>query len=267
VIYKFCSVVQKDDGVLSYDRNSREYLIGEIKSDYYYKPGVIEDYPNLRDVEWKSRVSRDNLQPGTRNSLGSTLTLFAISPEAWDDIQSAIRGETKPREAEKKIVETDFDQLRQNRIDEAHESIKDKLLELDAYEMQEIVAAILRAMGFKTRVSARGSDRGLDITASPDGLGLQEPRIKAEVKHRSRTQMGSQELRSFLGGLRPGDRALYISTGGFSKEAKYEAERSNIPLTLIELDDLAALVEQHYENFDANGRALIPLTKIYWPSE
>jgi hypothetical protein len=58
-----------------------------------------------------------------------------------------------------------------------------------------------------------------------------------------------------------------VSTGGFSKEAKYEAERSNIPLTLIELDDLATLVEQHYENFDANGRALIPLTKIYWPSE
>ena len=56
-------------------------------------------------------------------------------------------------------------------------------------------------------------------------------------------------------------------TGGFSKEAKYEAERSNIPLTVIELDDLATLVEQHYENFDANGRALIPLTKIYWPSE
>jgi restriction system protein len=84
VIHKFCNVVQKNDGVLSYDRDSREYLIGEIKSDYYYKPGAIEDYPNLRDVEWKSRVSRDDLQAGTRNSLGSTLTLFAISPEAWE---------------------------------------------------------------------------------------------------------------------------------------------------------------------------------------
>jgi restriction system protein len=122
-------------------------------------------------------------------------------------------------------------------------------------------------MGFKSRVSPRGTDRGLDILASPDGLGLQEPRIKAEVKHRTGTQMGSQEIRSFVGGLRPGDRAIYVSTGGFSKEAKYEAERSNIPLTLIELDDLATLVEQHYENFDTNGRALIPLTKIYWPSE
>jgi restriction system protein len=79
--------------------------------------------------------------------------------------------------------------------------------------------------------------------------------------------MGSQELRSFLGGLRPGDRALYISTGGFSKDAKYEAERSNIPLTLIDLDDLTDLIALHYENFDSVGRGLLPLTKIYWPSE
>ena len=132
--------------------------------------------------------------------------------------------------------------------------------------MQELLAAILRAMGFKTRVSPRGPDRGLDVFASPDGLGLQEPRIKAEVKHRGGS-IGSQELRSFIGGLRPGDRALYLSTGGFSKDAKYEADRSNIPLTLIDLDNLATLIEQHYESFDSDGRALLPLTKIYWPSE
>jgi restriction system protein len=267
VIQKFCNAVQKNDAVVSYDPNKREYLIGQITSDYYYKPGVIPDYPNIRDVNWQNRVSRDELQPATRNSLGSTLTLFAVSPEAWEDIQSAIKGEKPSLVDEKEIEKTDFEEIRRNRIEEAHESIKDKLLDLDAYEMQELVAAILRAMGFKPRVSPPGSDRGLDIFASPDGLGLQEPRIKAEVKHRQSTQMGSQEIRSFVGGLRPGDRALYVSTGGFSKEAKYEAERSNIPLTLIELDDLATLVEQHYENFDTNGRALIPLTKIYWPSE
>jgi restriction system protein len=88
-----------------------------------------------------------------------------------------------------------------------------------------------------------------------------------EVKHRKNTQIGRQEVTSFLGGLRPGDRALYISTGGFTKDAHYEADRSNIPLTLIDLDRLAQLVEQQYESFDSDGRGLLPLTKIYWPSE
>jgi restriction system protein len=40
--------------------------------------------------------------------------------------------------------------------------------------MQELVAGVLRGMGYKTIVSAKGPDRGRDILASPDGLGLSE---------------------------------------------------------------------------------------------
>jgi len=80
-------------------------------------------------------------------------------------------------------------------------------------------------MGYHTTVAADGSDRGADIFASPDGLGLQEPRIFVEVKHRSGS-MGADELRKFLGGRRAGDRCLYVSTGGFTKAARYEAERA-----------------------------------------
>jgi restriction system protein len=265
VLHKFCNVVQVGDAVISYDPNTREYLVGEITGPYRYDSS-LSDHPNVRDVKWHSRVSRDALEASTRNSFGSTLTLFSISPEAWDDVQSVVAG-TKERSPEAEESEKpDFEELKRSREDEAHEALKDKLLELDEYQMQELLAAILRAMGFKTRVSPRGPDRGLDVFASPDGLGLPEPRIKAEVKHRGGS-IGAQELRSFIGGLRPGDRALYLSTGSFSKDAKYEAERSNIPLTLIDLDSLATLVEQHYESFDSDGRGLLPLTKIYWPSE
>jgi restriction system protein len=266
VIHKFRNIIQIGDGVVTYDPSTREYLVGEITSDYRYEPGLIPGHPNIRDVNWSSRVSRDALEAGTRNSFGSTLTLFAISPEAWDDVQAAARVQKDPSQAAEETEKSDFEEIKRNREDEAHESLKDKLLELDEFQMQELLATILRAMGFKTRVSPRGPDRGLDVFASPDGLGLQEPRIKAEVKHRG-DAIGAQELRSFIGGLRPGDRALYLSTGGFKKDAKYEADRCNIPLTLIDLDTLARLVEQHYESFDSDGRGLLPLTKIYWPSE
>ena len=158
-----------------------------------------------------------------------------------------------------------LEEIRQETIDKAHELIKDMLLNLSDEEMEQLIAAILRAMDYRARITPKGSDRGVDIFASPDGLGLEEPRIEVEVKHRQNTQMGSQEIRSFLGGLREGDRALYVSTGGFSKDAKYEAERSNIPLTLLNLDELASLVVAHYENFDFEGRSLISLVKSYWP--
>ena len=157
------------------------------------------------------------------------MTLFAISPEAWEDIQIAIRGEKKAAPEKEATENIDFEQIQTEPRQEANESLKDKLLELDWAEMQELVAAILRAMGFKARVAPPGPDRGVDVFASPDGLGLTEPRIKAEVKHRKGSQMSSKRFAVLVGGLRPGDRALYISTGGFTKEAKYEAERSNIP--------------------------------------
>jgi len=147
----------------------------------------------------------------------------------------------------------------------AHELIKDRIMDLDWEQMQQLVAGILRAIGYKTRVVPRGPDRGKDIEASPDGLVLREPRILAQVKHREYSQMGATEIRNFQSILR-GRKGLYISTGGFSREAKYEAERSSEQLTLIDADRLVQLIIQNYDNFDVETRLLIPLSKIYWPT-
>ena len=52
----------------------------------------------------------------------------------------------------------------------------------------------------------------------------------------------------------------------FSKDAKYEAERSTTPITLIDIDMLVGLLIQYYDNLDMDTRSLIPLVKIYWPA-
>ncbi len=159
VVHKFRNVIEQGDGVVTYDPNTREYLVGEITRDYRFDPTVIPDHANIRDVAWRSRVSRDVLPSATRNSLGSTLTLFSISPEAWEDLQT-LSGRGKGLSTEDGEVEKpDFEEIKRSREDEAHESLKDKLLELDEYQMQELLATILRAMGFKTRVAPRGPDR------------------------------------------------------------------------------------------------------------
>ena len=131
--------------------------------------------------------------------------------------------------------------------------------------MQDLVAGLLRAMGYKTIVSPRGSDLGKDIIASPDGLGLEDPVILVEVKHKPNTSIRSQDIRSFKGALKKTNRGLFVSTGGFTKDAKYEAERSEIPIMLMDLDRLVKFITQYYDNFDNDARTLIPLTKIYWP--
>lgn len=265
MLRKFRAAVQIGDHVVTYDPQARIYLLGDIESDYIHKRGLIDKATHLRKVRWTGEAPRDLLRVQSRNSLGSTLTLFAIASDVWEDLLTAAgksSGEVAPDDEREDLEETRIDTK-----ERAHELIKDKILRLDDSQMQELAAAILRAMGFRTRVSPKGSDRGVDVLASPDGLGLQEPRIKVEVKHKPNTAIGSPEMRSFLGGLRPGDRGMYVSTGGFTKEGKYEAERSNSPITLLDLDDLAELTVMHYDTFDLEGRALITLVKVFWPAE
>jgi restriction system protein len=119
-------------------------------------------------------------------------------------------------------------------------------------------------MGYKSSISPPGPDRGFDVFASPDGLGLQDPRIFVEVKHRNGA-MGSKEIRSFIGGRNGNDKCLYVSTGGFTKDARYEAERAAVPVKLLNLADLRKLLLDHYDRVDEETRALVPLTRLYWP--
>lgn len=268
MFYKFHSVISINDNVVSYDPGKREYLVGKIAGGYQFLKDIVGDYSHTRKVNWIGRVSRDDISTSAKNSLGSIMTLFAINEDVWDEISSILSGvEVSSEEPESENDEHSLEEIRKEIKEKAHEFIKDKILELSPEDMEALAAAILRGMGYRTRISPQGPDRGVDVMASPDGLGLEEPRIKVEVKHRKNTAMGSNDIRSFIGGLREGDKAIYISTGGFSKEAKYEADRSNIPLTLLELNDLAELVVDYYENFDLEGRALIPLVRVYWPAE
>ncbi len=274
MLYKFRSIIKQGDKIITYNPEQRDYSVGTFVSDYFFKKAKESEHFHLRKVEWEGQVRRDKLSITSRNSLGSVLTLFTVNDDVWAEIKKLLHSQELPFETEEIITPEEKVELRQGFVltrnelrEKAHELIKDKIISLSPDELEELAAALLRAMGFRARVSPKGYDRGVDVFASPDGLGLEEPRIKVEVKHRQQTQIGSQDLRSFIGVLRQGDKGLYVSTGGFTKDAKYEADRSNHPVTLLDLDELANLIVTHYENFNVEGRTLLPLTKIYLPNE
>jgi restriction system protein len=265
--FRFVREMKPGDRVLTYDPGKREYLVGTITGDYTYKPSSEGTYPQVRSVQWDGSVRRDGLSVATRNSLGAIATLFQLPPEAGEEIEKLAGGATVTAQAAATTVEeeTQVELIYKDIQSKAFEFIKDKVSQLDWEDMQELVAGLLRAMGYKTRISPSGPDRGKDIVASPDGFGFESPRIVVEVKHRAGSAMGSQEVRSFLGGRHKDDKGLYVSTGGFSKDARYEAERASIPLTLMDLDDLVRAILEHYERMDADSQRLVSLRKIYWP--
>lgn len=267
-VWRFVNEVQQDDWVITYSPANRTYMVGKVKSAMYYRPeGEEHDSATLaRKTEWLDKeVNRDTLATATKNSLGSTLTVFQLPEKVQQDVLAQIHGYTTK-------VTPETDDSGEENLDpladienQALERIKDVVSGLDDRDMELLVAGILRAMGYKTQVSPVGADRGKDIIASPDGFGFENPRIVVEVKHRN-GQMGSQAIRSFLGGRHKDDRGLYVSTGGFTKDAWYEGDRANVPLTLWTLDHLVRALIDHYDNTDTETKRLVPLKRLYWPA-
>ena len=274
-LFRFYREIKPGDQVTTYDPNQRRYLVGAVTGEARTVQSTDRAYHHQREVTWTHRALRDSLSVGTRNTLGAIQSLFLLNEKAAADVlanavELAAADDAQPKAPpasapSSRDEATTLEDLREEVVEKASEFIEDMIAKLDPYEMEELVAGILRAMGYKTRITAKGADRGVDIFASPDGLGLEEPRIFVEVKHRLGSTMGSQVLRSFIGGRQTTDRCLFVSTGGFTKDARYEAERSNVPLTLLGLPDLRRLLVEHYDGVDTETRRLVPLTVLYWP--
>jgi restriction system protein len=263
MLYRFQHEVAVGDHVITYNPRRRVYLVGTITSECQYDTTRVPGSPYVREVNWTLEVERDALSAAVKNSLGALSTLIRV-PEAHVPVILAGGVLQQISETSEGFVEEEHEAGLAKIEEEALERVKDQVASLGWDELQELVAGILRGMGYKTRVSPMGPDWGKDIIASPDGFGFESPRIVVEVKHRSQA-MGSQEIRSFLGGRHVADKGLYVSTGGFTKDAYYEAERANIPLTLMSLDELVRALLDYYDQLDIETQQLVPLKKIYWP--
>lgn len=269
-IWRFVNEFQKGDKVITYDWYSRNYYLGEIISDYEYDTKY--EFHHIRKIEWyDAPTERDALSTDTKNKLGSILTIFEISHDVWNELlefnPAYISKEDliEIEEVHKIFEKQELEQLKQDAIYRSLEFTKDIIANLSWQEVEKLVAGLLRVLGYKTRMTSKGSDLGSDIIASPDELGLQEPRIKVEVKTRTKEKIGAPDIRNFIGGLRDYNKGIFVSTSGFSKEAIYEAERANFPLTLINLDWLVELLIANYDELDLETKSLVPLKKIYWP--
>ncbi len=266
-VYRFAHDMMTDSTVVMYDPESRLYHLGVITG-----PCVavcdMDGVTYTRDVTWGETAPRDVLSPSSKNSLGGIQTIFAVSDEVMVDLMNAAKDKSAVPSNDSAIDDsnaTNDEETLAATYDNGIELIKDRVNQLDWEDMERLVAGLLKAMGYCARVMPKGPDGGRDVVASPDALGLESPRIVAEVKHR-KGAMGAPAVRAFIGGLRAGDRGLYVSTGGFTKEARYEADRANIPVRLLDLDAFVRHYVEIYDKTDDDIRSILPLTRIWWPA-
>jgi restriction system protein len=147
----------------------------------------------------------------------------------------------------------------------AIEGLNKQISSKNPYEFQELVAALLRGMGYYTPfVAPQGKDGGVDVLAYRDPLGTVSPRIKVQIKHRE-SSASVQEVRQLMGLLqKDGDVGMFVSSGGFTPDAKTTARGSHVHVELLDLDRFIALWQEFYLKLSDEDKSLLPLIPIYF---
>lgn len=149
--------------------------------------------------------------------------------------------------------------------DRSRQSIRDHVDSLGAFEFQDMIAALLKAMGYHISSKANpGKDWGIDLVAYKDPLGAELPRLKVQVKH-TENQIGRPEIQKFVGAIGHDDIGIFVSLGGFSSDAR-DAVRSHATakVTLIDFDDLLTLWTRFYERIEETDKRFLRLEPVYF---
>jgi restriction system protein len=149
--------------------------------------------------------------------------------------------------------------------EQAWEEIEQYVLAMNPYDFQDLVSDLLKAMGYHVGwVSPPGKDGGIDIIAFNDPLGTKPPRIKVQVK-RVASKVTTDSLRAFISLIGNDDVGLFVSTGGFTKDADDLARTQETrKVTLINLEKLVDLWIAHYDRLADSARRRLPLTPLYF---
>jgi restriction system protein len=149
--------------------------------------------------------------------------------------------------------------------DDIIESTKDFILkelsrQLKGYDLEIFVADLLRAMGYRTKVSPQGGDSGIDITAYKDEL---PPRILVQVKSQD-GDIKESTIQSLKGAMREGDYGLFVTLSNYTKKAQKYLDSTPI-IRGINGTELVELILKYYEDLSDKYRKMIPLKRVYIP--
>jgi len=258
-LYRFVHEMQLGDLVVCPLKLVREVRIGKITGEYQHLPNVDARYPNTRKVEWLKGVPRTSFSQGALYEMGAALTLFQISSHA-DEVMALLEGrQPEPIDEEAEIAEITSDIEEQTR----DYVLKQLARRLKGHPFEDFVAHLLEKMGYRTRVSAVGTDHGIDIIAHRDELGFEPPLVKVQVKS-SEGSIGEPVVSALYGKVGEKEFGLLVTLGSLTKQAvDFAFSKGN--LRLIDGDELVHLIFAHYEELDPRYQGMIPLKRVYVP--
>ena len=258
MLFRFCHEVQIGDYVIYPSKIDRMINIGEVTGDYMYVPDANE-YVQQRSVKWLKHVPRMSFSQGALYEIGSAMSFFMVKNYADEFLAALDKGFAKS------ISDGEEDDTVGATADDIIESTKDFILkelsrQLKGYDLEQFVADLLQAMGYRTTVSPHGGDSGIDITAYKDEL---PPRILVQVKSQD-SDIKETTIQSLKGAMREGDYGLFVTLSNYTKKAQKYLENTPI-IRGINGTELVDLILKYYDDLSEKYRKMIPLKMVYIP--
>lgn len=259
MLFRFLNEVQVGDYIILPSKLDRMINIGIITSNYYYEK-TQEEYVQQRTVKWIKHFPRTNFSQGALYELGSAMSFFSVKNHA-DEFLNAIDEKYKKVE----ILEEEEQESVAANAEDIIETTKDYILKelsrnLKGYDLEEFVSNLLNAMGYRTTLSKKGGDSGIDIIAYKDEL---PPRILVQVKSHD-GNVSESTIQSLKGAMREGDYGLFITLSNYTDNAKKYL--TNTPIIRgINGSELVDLILKYYDLIDDKYKKIISLKKVYIP--
>ena len=259
MLYRFVHEAKIGDYVVFPSKVNRQINIGVIEGEYLFSPNEAE-YVQTRKVKWLKHLPRTSFSQGALYEVGSAMSFFSLKNYA-DEYLAALEKSGKKVE----VVADDAEVVEKTAAD-IIEGTKDYILKelsknLKGYDLEDFVANLLEAMGYRAEVSQHGGDSGIDITAYKDEL---PPRILVQVKS-SDSDIRESTIQSLKGAMREGDYGLFITLANYTKNAQNYLKNTPI-IRGINGTELVELILKYYDGLSDKYRQMIPLQKVYIPN-
>ena len=190
---------------------------------------VLIEFPEFREFRNRSRAARTEGDDGPPP---------AVSPAAATDLAAPA---PSPEEAIAEAQAT----LAALLADELLERVRS----LPPAGFERLVIELLLAMGYggsrpeAARALGRSGDDGVDGVVDEDALGLGRIFVQAK-RYQAGNTVGAAAIREFFGSLnmKKAAKGLFVTTSGFTREARDTAEQLGARIVLVDGEQLASLM-------------------------
>ncbi len=268
-VWRFAHEMQKGDLVALPLKTQSAFMFGRITGDYRFEkisPNVL----HVRSVQWITTVPRSVLPEDVLFSMNSALTVFAVDRNDEESRVNKILALAPAVPAVSTgLADTEIGNLAADEMIDLGETARDEILKFiqekfKSHDLARLVAAVLRAQGYKTKVSPPGPDGGVDILAGSGPLGFDQPRLCVQVK--SGTSAEGQGTFNQLRGVMSKydcEQGLLVSWGGFTKHITLDARNDFFKVRLWNQGDVVDAVLQAYERLEEEVKSELPLKRVW----